>query len=324
MTLFFSASIGAACQVESTLPDPGKVSVRIYTNFNYGLDPANQSTAFELTRAYFGYDRKLSNHFFGEVKLDIGSINDQSEYSLIHRYTYFKNAYLSYNNGKVLTWFGLFDMLQFKLQERFWGYRYLYKSYMDQYRFGSSADLGAGFQYSPSEKITCDLIISNGEGYTDLQFDNVYRVGTGLTLVPVKGLTIRAYYVIHTADVSQMIFSGFIGYRMERLRIGAEYNHQFDYQFNEDHNRFGYSVYSTYAFNSKWEVFARYDQLYSNILPGEETPWNLGNDGSAIISGIQYTPIGFVHLALNYQDWVEYAQNGNSEPYLYLNIEIVF
>jgi hypothetical protein len=305
-------------------PPPGLVSAKIYTHFNYSLDSEARRTAFEVKRAYFAYKRELDKHFSAEVKLDIGSIDDESEFSLIRRYTYFKNAYLSYKTGNINTWFGLMDMLQFKVQEKFWGYRYLYRSYMDEYRFGSSADLGAGIQYSPSNLFTVDLVFSNGEGYKSLQFDNIYRIGAGITLNPTPGLSLRGYYTIHTGEVHEMIFSGFMGYRFKNFRIAGEYNHQLNYKFNQSHNRYGYSLYSTYEFSDTWEIFVRYDQLYSNILPEEDLPWNLTSDGSAIISGIQYTPMQYVHLSLNYQDWVEYAQNGASEPYLYLNIEIVF
>ena len=111
-----------------------------------------------------------------------------------------------------------------------------------------------------------------------------------------------------------------MGYRYNKLRIGAEFNHQLNYKFNQDHDRYGYSIYSTFEFSDKWELFARYDQLYSNVLPEEDLPWNLTNDGSAVIGGLQFTPIEYIHLSLNYQDWVEYAQNGGSDPYLYLNM----
>ena len=322
--LLLSSWICIHAQEDTPEPPPGTVSAKIYTHFNYSLDSDNPSTAFEVKRAYFGYKRNLNDQFSGEVKLDIGSVDDDSEFALIRRYTYFKNAYISYTKENVKTWFGLMDMLQFKVQEKFWGYRYLYKSYMDEYKFGSSADLGAGIQYTPSNLFSADLVISNGEGYKNLQFDRIYRVGAGITLNPTERITLRGYYTIHTSEARQMIFSGFAGYRLEKIRIGAEYNHQLNYRFNTGHSRYGYSVYSTYTFSEKWELFARYDQLYSNILPEEEVPWNLGRDGSAVISGIQFTPIPYVHLALNYQDWVEYAENGGSEPFLYLNIEIVF
>ena len=62
--------------------------------------------------------------------------------------------------GNIKTWFGLFDMLQFKVQEKFWGYRYLYKSYMDEYRFGSSADLGTGIQYTPFKDFQWQIWLS--------------------------------------------------------------------------------------------------------------------------------------------------------------------
>jgi hypothetical protein len=313
-------------QAQDSIPEPppGTVSAKIYSHFNYSLDAGTHSTSFEVKRAYFGYKRQLDDHFVGEVKLDIGSVDDDSEYALIRRYAYFKNAYMGYNIGKIRTWFGLMDMLQFKVQEKFWGYRYLYRSYLDEYKFGSSADLGAGIQYSPSNLLTTDLVLSNGEGYKSLQFDNKYRIGLGLTLNPSSSLTLRAYYTIHTSEVHQMIFTGFAGYRFKKFRIGGEYNHELNYRFLEGYSRFGYSFYSTYEVSQKWEIFARYDKLLSNILPEEEVPWNLANDGSALLAGVQYTPIEYVHLSLNYQDWVEYAQNGSSEPFLYLNIELVF
>jgi hypothetical protein len=56
--------------------------------------------------------------------------------------------------------------------------------------------------------------------------------------------------------------------------------------------------------------------------PEYEKPWNLQEDGSAIISGIQYTPIKHVKIALNYQDWVPYAANMDNESYVFLNLEI--
>jgi hypothetical protein len=324
--LIFVSAAGLCSLAQETdqEPPPGKISAKIYSHFNYCLDREHPATAFEIKRAYFGYSRKLDEHFSAEVKLDIGSVDDISEFSLIRRYTYFKNAYVAYSNGNVKTWFGLMEMFQFNVQEKFWGCRYLYKSYMDEYRFGSSADLGAGIQYSPGEKIITDLVLSNGEGYTNLQFDNVYRVGAGLTLQPLTGLTFRAYYTVHTSKVPQMTFSGFLGYTLNRFRIGCEYNHQLNYRFNEGHSRFGYSLYSAFIFSEKWELFARYDQLYSNIMPEDEVPWNLGQDGSAVIAGVQFTPIRNIHLALDYQDWVEYARNGGTQPFIYLNIEIAF
>jgi len=323
---FFCICFNFALQAQEDKEEEkaGKVSAKIYGNFNYGLNDANNSTAFEIARAYFGYERAINDFFFAEVKLDIGSPDDISEFSRIYRYTYFKNAYLGFHKNNLTAWFGLMDMLQFKMQEKFWGYRYLYKTFMDEYRFGPSADIGTGVSYSFSKYFTADLVISNGEGYKRPQNDNNYKIGYGMTVSPVDGYTIRTYFTIFTKEIPQMSATVFMGYSRDRFRIGGEFIHQWNYDFYSKHNRYGYSIYSTYAFNEKWEIFARYDQLYSNILNENTIPWNLPNDGSAIIAGFQYAPIRQLNMALNYQDWVEYASNGISEPFIYLNFEINF
>ena len=302
----------------------GKVSARIYSNFNYGFTEETHTTAFEITRAYFGYENNISEHFFANVKLDIGSPDDLSEYSKLRRYAYFKNAAVSYRKGKILAVAGLFDMYQFKLQEEFWGYRYLYKSYMDAYRFGPSADLGMAVQYVINDLMTSDLCISNGEGYTSPQRDNTYKLSGGITLYPVEKIVLRAHYSIFMHEEPEMTFSGFAGYRANQFRLGGEFNYQKNYNSYTGHHRYGYSVYSTYVINNMWEIFGRYDQLYSNIVGDDLIPWNLPEDGSAVIAGIQYTPVNNLHICLDYQDWVQYAGNGDSEPFIYVHFEVKF
>ncbi len=311
-------------QEETEKEDPGKVSAKIYSNFNFGFNDDNPTTAFEVTRAYFGYERNISEHFYANVKLDIGSPDDLSAYSKLRRYAYFKNASIRYRNGNFTAWAGLFDMVQFKVQEKFWGYRYLYKSYMDEYRFGPSADIGLSSQYKFNDIITADITISNGEGYTAPQRDESYKVGGGLTIEPTDRLVLRAYYAIFTHDSPQMTFSGFAGYRADKFRLGSEFNYQKNYKFNFGHHRYGYSIYSTYIISDTWEVFGRYDQLYSNILENDLIPWNLPDDGSAIVAGLQFTPVKNIHITLDYQDWVEWADNGTSEPFIYMHFEAVF
>ena len=64
----------------------GKVYGRLFANFYSGLGPNSNTAAFEVRRAYFGYSANLNEYFSAEVKLDIGSPDDISEYSRIRRY----------------------------------------------------------------------------------------------------------------------------------------------------------------------------------------------------------------------------------------------
>jgi hypothetical protein len=297
---------------------------KIYSDVKFSLNSTTAENGFELRRAYFGYQRNLNQYFSATVKLDVGSPDDISEFSRLRRYAYFKNACLEYSNGNLEIWAGLFDMLQFKVQEKAWGYRYLYRSYMDEYRFGPSADLGAGLGYRFNPKLSTDIILSNGEGYSSPQRDRTYKGGWGVTYNPWERFTIRSYYSVFFTEVPQMTLSGFANYHGGKWKLSAEYNHQFNYKFNKNRNLFGYSVYGTYIFSERFEFFIRYDQLYSNILPSLEIPWNLPNDGSALITGIQYTPLDNINIAVDYQDWVEYAGNGDKKQLLFIHLEVAF
>jgi hypothetical protein len=62
--------------------------------------------------------------------------------------------------------------------------------------------------------------------------------------------------------------------------------------------------------------------LSSNAPPGFAQPWNLVDDGSAIIAGIQFQPIDQVKLALNYQYWVPFAANMGNLSYIFINLEV--
>ena len=82
---------------------------------------------------------------------------------------------------------------QFSYQEKFWGYRYIYKSFQDQYRFGNSADLGISLSYRLARWIEADAIITNGEGFKQLQVNDGLLYGIGTTITPLKGVSMRLY-----------------------------------------------------------------------------------------------------------------------------------
>lgn len=304
---------------------PGKVSAKIFSNFHTYINSDVNALAFEITRAYFGYENKFSKHFEANVKLDIGSPEDLSEFSKIRRYAYFKNAYLKFNYEKVSSYFGIIDLMHFKLQENFWAHRYIEKSFNDRYRFGNTADLGWLVNYNWTKWLSVDFTIMNGEGYTNLQNDNTLKAGAGITVSPVKNLTTRLYYDYTSKSTDQSTLATFIGYRKkEKYSLGVEYNYRFNDNHKEDNDKYGYSIYASYFLFKKLHVFGRYDKLSSNMPNETTTPWNLTEDGSSVIGGIEYSPVKQVKLALDYQDWFPYAKNEDNVQLIYVNLEINF
>lgn len=305
--------------------EPSKsVFAKINSNFHIGLTNCDHNSAFEITRAYLGYRHNFDTHFSATIKLDIGSPNDDSQYSLLRRYAYFKTAALTYKKNKLTINFGLIDLYQFKLQERFWGYRYIYKSFQDEYKFGSSADIGANIQYKINDNISVDGTICNGEGYKSLQNDNTYKQAFGTTISLLNNFTFRFYCDFTTKSETESTFSSFIGYKTDRYNFAAEYSYRNNNDFRKNYNHSGYSIYGSYNITDNINLFARFDRIESNILINFENPWDLNKDGSAIISGIQYTPINRIKIALNYQDWYPLAQNIENYKYIYLNVEFSF
>jgi opacity protein-like surface antigen len=322
--LFFSNNAFSQEQEETFKPS-GKVYGKVFSNFHYQLFTDEQESAFAVDRAYFGYGHHLSKEFTVNLKLDIASPNQNSQDDILKRYAYFKNAALIYTKKNLQISFGLIDLFQFKVQEKFWGHRYIYKSFQDKHKFGSSADLGASLSYKLNDYISADLTVMNGEGYNQLQSDNAYKTGLGITITPIKNLTARLYADYIEREEIQTTWVAFLGYKFKKLaKIGVEYNYQANNKYIKDQNLYGLSSYVSVNISEKWELFGRYDKLWSNKAFGDVTYWNINKDGSAIIAGIQFALHKNIKIAANYQDWYPYAENLDNESFFYLNLEYKF
>lgn len=294
----------------------------VFANFHTRINHGNNPSAFEVRRAYLGYYFHLSEYYSTKIVLDIGSPDDVSQYSLLRRFAYFKEANLQYKKGRITVLFGIIPLQQFKLQEKIWRHRYIYESVLDEHGLGSSADLGASINYKATSFLEFDFTMMNGEGYSNLQTDYSYKSGLGLTIRPWKGLIVRSYFDAIRKNEMMVTIVNFIAYEIrDRLSFGFEYDIKLNDGFEQDQDIHIFSGYLSYDVNKKFEVFARYDFLESNKVNGEATPWNLPDDGSAIIAGVQYKPIDKLRMSVNYQDWVPYAKNLESEAYIYFNLE---
>ncbi|MBI9068248.1 MAG: porin [Salinivirgaceae bacterium] len=324
-TIIICSAFGLSAQEKKeSWTDKGQVYGTIFANFHSELSNTEGEKGFEVKRAYLGYKIKIDEHFSGNIKLDIGSPDDVSEYSLKKRFAYFKNAYLQYEYQNLKVQFGIANCKQFNVQEKFWGYRYVYKSFQDQNKFGPSADIGLFAGYKVNDILSIDAAYTNGEGYSTTQADNDFKASFGLTTTPIKQVTIRLYYDSFTSsEFKQSTVSSFIGIKHSILSVGGEYSYQINNAFEKDHNIYGFSVFGTVNPIEKIKIFARYDQVYSNIIVND-IPWNLANNGSSIISGVEYSPISKVNLSINYQDWLAYASDGTDKHFIYFNLQYSF
>lgn len=286
------ASISAQ---ESTEPK-GKAIVQVFGNFHTGFGKDNNDRGFELDRSYLGYQYDLGKGLQIKAVMDIGQSDDVNDY---HRIAYIKNAQISWKTGKLTLTGGLISTIQFNMQEKFWGYRYIMKSFQDQYKFGSSADLGISASYKFADWLTADAIVVNGEGYKKIQKNDGLMYGLGATLTPLKGLSMRIYYGLNESSdetkKDKQNLATFIGYKGKGFSIGAEYNLYKNDGNVKGNDLTGFSIYGSAQVGKSTELYARYDDLSS------KDGWNEAKEESAILAGLQFKLGKYVKIAPNFR-----------------------
>lgn len=288
--------LGAQAQNAKAEEPKGKAIVQVFGNFNTGFGAENDVRGFELERSYLGYEYNLGNGLSIKSVLDMGKSSDVSDNN---RLAYVKNAMITWKKDNFTFNGGLISNTQFNFQEKFWGYRYIMKDFQDMYKFGHSADLGISASYKFNDFISADAIIVNGEGYKKLQKKDGLNYGMGVTLTPLKGLSVRLYGSVNEgADDSQKNttnFAAFVGYKGDGFSVGAEYNAMKNASFADGADQYGISLFSTLKLRGKTEVFARFDDLCS------EDDWNIVKDEQVAVLGAQFKLGKYVKLAPNFR-----------------------
>ena len=297
----------------------GKPVVLIFTNFNNTTANSESLNKFEATRAYFGYDYNFSKTFSGRVIFDVGNPGVGN----LGYTAYLKNAYMQYQDKGLTLKFGLIATNGYDVQEKFWGNRYIFKSFQDQYGMGPSADFGVSAAYKFGDFISADAIVENGEGYKSLESDSVFKVGVGITIHPVKELTVRGYYDnMSKNSVAQQTAAFMVGYANKTFNLAAEYNDQSNNKYKKGNDFSGYSVYGTLFFNVKTGVLARYDNLTSKDNTTNTNSWNFAKDGQQFLIGFQYAPVKGLRISPNYQLWTPRDGTKSNISSVFLNLEI--
>lgn len=282
LVAMMAGTMSANAQQQKDQPK-GNAIVTVFGDAGVGFgDDGVNALGFNLERAYLGYQYKLNSNWKAKVVYDMGKGDDNA----LQRLGYVKNAEIDYSCGRWSVNIGLTSTAQFNMQEKFWGHRYVYKSMMDQCKWGSSADLGVMAAYKATDWLSADLSVFNGEGYKKIQSDDQMLYGVGLTLIPLDNLTVRLYGDMKTYKdtTNQYDVAIFAGYKTKSFRIGAEYNMQLNHGGAEGRDLQGLSVYGAVAVGQNGEVYARYDLGNSQA----DDTWHYGQDGQTAILGFHY------------------------------------
>ncbi len=306
---------------ESTSFIPGgKPFAKIYTNLNYKYSGGEGRPAFQIKRAYLGYSYKFSPNFSAKINIDVADPG----VGKLQMTAFVKNAYMHYEKNRFDFYFGMILTTQFKVQEKFWGKRWIAKSFQDEYKLGPSADIGFSTAYELCDFASADFWLVNGEGYKSIQSDGSLKTGLGLTLTPIQNLTARVY-VDHMKDSSaQQTLATFLGYQAKRFSLASEHNYQANYNMEEGNDFYGWSFYTSIDLFKSFKFFGRYDNLTSLTPDGRDLPWNLSKDGQLFMAGIEFSPVKGVKVAPGFHGWKPADANQDFVNGFYLNFEYNF
>lgn len=304
----------------------GSVIARAFLDYSTDFD--NES-GFDITRAFLGYKYQILPQLSGQVIIDgaAGNKDDRLE-------VYVRNAFLNWKDERLNVNVGLIGLLQFSKQEKYWGYRYVLKSFQDLNKMAPSVDLGFTAEYKIADFVSADISLTNGTGYKEVKKSGSKRYAAGLSFHPVKNTIFRVYSDIYNESEdlrdklpegvaengfkNQYTLSLLGGYQNDLISAGVEYNKVFNKGFIENKDYFGYSIYSGIKIHPKWKVYARYDLTDSNTPSTFSSQWN-DLDGQLIIAGIEFKPFKQIKISPNFRNLN--PDRDKSKQYLYINLE---
>lgn len=328
--LFFVCTNLSAQTDTTTFKSSGQIITRIFADYSAGLNNYSNNSGFDITRALLGYNYCITPTLQARVVID-GAAGHSTNNKLE---VYLRNAYLNWCDKGFDVYVGEIGMLKFATQEKFWGHRYVMKSFQDENKMSASVDVGLTAKYAFTSNLSADLTIVNGEGYKEVKKDNSNRYGLGLTYQPINSITLRAVGDLYneSADMRDSLPEGvltvdyaneyslslFGGYKDKIVTAGVEYAHVFNKGFIQDKEVYGFSVYSTVKIAPKWQVYARYDNLDSSSPSNFGTEWN-DRDGQAMIAGVQFQPLKQLKISPNFRSFN--PDRDKSEQYIFINLE---
>jgi hypothetical protein len=281
----------------------GRISGYIFGDYFYEFSHPDATTqalnrnGFQFRRAYFTYDRDLSQQFSVRFRLEMNSPDFGRNDLLV---PYIKHAYLRWNNliPQSKLSFGLSSTPTWNVSEGVWGYRSVEKTIMDLRKVASSADLGMALEGKLTESgvLNYHILIGNGTG-TRGEIDKNKRAYIS---VPIK--IQQAYILVPYFDyeggndgTSKNMLALFAGLQKSRFHGGVEVFQKVSNKAlanNQDKTEKGLSVFGAAKVVEKIKLLGRFDIYDPNT--------DVDDDGNTfIIAGLDFAPDKNVNIIPN-------------------------
>lgn len=312
-----------------------KLWASIYASYYTGLGgEVVPQSAFGMPTALLGYKATLSGKLTATLIYDVARttnairvVDEQGReldvsYKEGSRYTAFlKMAEIKYSPLPFLDLRvgQLLNTQYLTVQDKFWGYRYVYFTYQEVHRYGNPADFGVQVDLKWGDKLLNQTSVTNGEGpFRHQDESGKFLFSNNIQWYPFSGAIVKLYvdYAPTSDTVSnakdRYAISAFAGWRSERYRFALEYNRVANYAFRSNSNYWGWSTFFSYTVLPRVDMFARYDYINRSAILNV-------SKGHLLIFGIQYRPVDKLYCSVNVR-----SLNPDAKRYLYLNFGLKF
>ena len=253
-----------------------------------------KENGFRFRRIYLTYDLKWNDSFSGRFRLEAKDAGFGGKDKMV---PFVKNAYLRYRKNDRAVYFGLFGTPTWNVSERVWGYRSIEMTILDHHKFGSSADLGVGFngKLDDGGMARAQVMLGNGGGQ-NAEVDNGKKIYALLHLKPVGSIEGTAYvdWEGKPGGKDKATFAVFLGMSGKAFHGGIEgfvriHKKAAD---GEDVQIRGISVFGAAGVAPKAKMFGRVDIYDPSDRAAEDGEY-------LVIAGIDLMPIPDVHVMPN-------------------------
>jgi len=284
--------------IEPTLDIGGEIFAHYGVDLTEGADLANE---FDVARVYFNAKAKLSDTIDARITTDIGRPKEQSievddgagglvevdvpEDSKIR--VFLKYAYMGWQTpiDGVKLRFGAAGTPWPGFYDKFWGYRYVSKSFADQFKIQPTSDIGVHALGKHADGLASwQLSLVNGEGYSSPEVDAGKTASFRLSVDPLSSnegvaLPISGFisYDVPIAEApSGLVWGAATGLKHDNLVLWGETMGT----SAEDINGFGWSATVMPRVPDVLDVFGRADSWDpSTDTDGDATLRILGGVG---------------------------------------------
>ena len=277
-----------------------------YYNVDHHDSELKGKNGFWFRRIYFTYDYNFNKNFSTRLRLEM---SDNGNYISETTLTPFvKDAYLAYSFGNQKAVFGISPPPTFDLIEKFWGYRPVEKTALDQQRMASSRDFGLALkgQFDKQGMFKYNVMVGNGSGNKQ-EIDKGKALMGSLSFWPQKEIVFEVYGDLAQRDnkADTYIAQAFAGYKTAELHGGLQYSHQNLTSVGDTNLTYQMNVLSAFLAGELFEnikLFGRVDRMFNPNPDGDKvayTPFDTSASFTEIIIGADFEVNDNVYLIPN-------------------------